>query len=535
MFDLLIAGGQVYDGSGEAPYLTDVGIADGRVVALGDLSGAEATRTLDATGKAVAPGFIDIHSHADLSLIVDPLDEPKLRQGVTTELVGQCGLGPAPTVPATAAAWRDSLSSVLGDRPAEWTWPTFAAYLDDLSRARPAVNVGALATHGAIRAAVLGLDDRAPTPAQQAAMEQLAETALDDGAFGLSTGLVYLPCLFAERDELVGLYRRVAAHDKLMAIHIRGQAGQVLDALDEGLGIARAAEVSLQVSHLCAVGRPNWGKPARMLEKIDRARGQGQDVTFDQHPYDAASTTLTQTMPGWAVAGGGDALVTRLSDPATRARIKRELAEDSPTNVDPRVPWQNYAGLVGWENILITAVHSERNAACVGRSVAAIAGERRREPVEAAFDLLIEEQGAVAMVLLDAYSPSDLAQVMRHEAQMVGSDSIYTGTPHPRLYGSFPRVLGRFAREDGVISLAQAVRKMTAVPAARLGLGDRGVIREGAAADVVVFDPATVRDLATYAEPRQFPVGIEHVVVNGVLAVDSGNPTGARAGQVLRK
>jgi N-acyl-D-amino-acid deacylase len=534
MFDLLITGGLVYDGCGAAPVPADLGITGGRIAAVGRLEGAQAARTLSVPGMAVSPGFIDAHSHADLSLLTAPDAEPKLRQGVTTELVGQCGLGTAPTTPDTVEAWRKSLVGVLGSQPEQWPWPTFAAYLEDLAKSRPGLNVAALVTHGAVRAAVVGLENRAPTPDELTAMGKTIESALEDGAFGMSTGLVYLPCVFADREELVALYRHVAARDSLMFIHIRSQGNQVLEALNEALGIAAESGVSLQVSHLCAVGRPNWGKPARMLEAIDRARAAGQDVTFDQHPYDAGSTALTQVLPAWAGAGGNEALIKRLQDGPTRERLKRAFAEDLPSP-DPRMPWQNFVGLVGWENIVVTAVAGEANARYLGQSIAEIAASRREEPADAAFDLLVEEGGKVTMVIMNAYHPEDLATIMRHPAGMIGSDSIYTGNPHPRLYGTFPRVLGRFAREDGAISLSEAVRRTTSAPADRLGLKDRGAIREGLAADLVVFDPATVRDRATYGNPRQFPVGIEHVVVNGQLAVEHGALTGIRAGRVLTR
>ena len=534
MLDILIKGGQVYDGLGGEPYPADVGIAGDRIAAIGQLTGAEARVTIDAARRAVAPGFIDMHSHADLNLLTSPAAEPKVRQGVTTELVGMCGLGPVPTRPQTGAAWRQALIGILGERPEEWPWPTFGAYLAALEAARPALNVAALVTHGAIRAAMLGLEDRRPDEEQLGAMGRMVAAALADGAFGMSVGLVYLPCFFAEGAESVALYSRVAAGGGIMDIHLRSQADQVLAALDEALAIAREAGVALQISHLCAVGKPNWGKPEQMLATIDRARASGQDVTFDQHPYDAGATLLSQVLPAWVVAGGNAALSARLGQPSVRERIRREI-ESGAESPDPRTPWQNYVGLVGWENILITDVRGGQNLSSVGHTVAELAADRACDPLDAALDLLVAEQGNVGMVMLNTYSAADLAAIMRHEAQMVGSDDVYVGNPHPRLYGTFPRVLGKFAREDGVVSLAQAVRKMTAVPAQRLGLADRGVLREGLAADLVVFDPATVRDRATYASPRQFPLGIEHVIVNGEPAVSNGVQTAARAGQVLRR
>lgn len=534
MYDTIIHGGSICDGLGGQPYDADLAIVAERIATIGNLAGAAAKRTFDAAGKVVSPGFIDMHSHADLALLVDPSAAPKVRQGVTTEMVGMCGLGPAPTYPATAAAWRQSLVGILGDQPGEWAWRTFGAYLDDLQLAQPALNVAALATYGAVRAAVLGLEDRAPDLQEMATMRRLVDEALDDGAFGVSLGLVYLPCFFADAEELVSVYRRVGAKGALMDIHLRSQADGVLEALGEALALAHEADVPLHVSHLCAAGRPNWGKPREMLAAIDAATANGRDVTFDQHPYDAGSTMLSQVLSAWTVVGGAAALVGRLADPAQRDRIKREVRENPPSP-DPRMPWQNFVALVGWDNVLITSAASEANRWCIGRSVAEIATARHCDPTDAALDLLIEERGAVAMLLLNLYSPADLAEIMQHQKGMIGSDDVYTGTPHPRLYGTFPRVLGKFAREDGVITLAKAVKRMTSVPARRLGLSDRGVLREGAFADVVVFDPATIRDTATYDNPRQYPTGIHYVFVNGLLTVDAGKQTNARGGSVLRR
>ncbi|MCL4466173.1 MAG: D-aminoacylase [Chloroflexi bacterium] len=534
MFDLLIAGGLVYDGQGGTPYRADVGVVGERIVALGRLGEREAVRTISAGGQAVCPGFIDMHSHADLAVLTEPLAPAKVRQGVTTQLVGQCGLGPAPTTVESAGPWRQTLAGVLGDQPSEWPWRTFASYLDYLARARPALNVATLATFGAIRSAVLGLDDRSPDDRQLAAMAGYVDEALATGAYGLSVGLVYLPCFFAEREELVAVYRRVAAGRALMDIHIRDQADGVLGALREAVTVADSAGVSLHVSHLCAAGPRNWGKPQQMLALIDAARARGQDVTFDQHPYEAGSTLLSQVLPAWSVAGGNQALTARLADPQIRQRIKREIAENPPAS-DPRMPWQNYVDLVGWGNVLIAGTRSERNRACLGHTVSEIAAERGCEPADAALDLLLAEEGQVAMVLLNLYSPADLALIIKHPAGMIGSDDVYVGNPHPRLYGTFPRVLGKFARDDGALPLAAAIQRLTSAPASRLGLRDRGVLREGAFADIVVFDPASVRDRATYAEPRQFPEGIFFVAVNGQIAVEEGRQTEARAGHLLRR
>jgi N-acyl-D-amino-acid deacylase len=533
VYDLLITGGLVFDGRGSPPRPADVGVAGDRVVAIGDLTSSVAARTISATGLAVCPGFVDMHSHADLAMLTDPLATPKIRQGVTTQLVGQCGLGPAPTTAQSAATWRQSLVSVLGDQPEEWPWRTFAAYLEDLDRARPALNVATLVTHGAIRSAVLGLVDRAPDDEELAAMGSLADEALAAGAFGLSVGLVYLPCFFADRAELVALYRRVAARHGIMDIHIRSQADDVLAALEEALSVAAAAGVSLHVSHLCAAGPRNWGKPRQMLALIDAARERGQDVTFDQHPYDAGSTMLSQLLPAWAVSGGNQALAARLAEPAIRQRLGREIAENPPSP-DPRTPWQNYVDLVGWDSVLIAGTRREEDQRHVGRTISQIAAELGCPPLEAALDLLQNNEGQVAMVLLNLYAADDLALIMRHPAGMIGSDDVYAGNPHPRLYGTFPRVLGKFVREDRALPMAAAIQRMTSAPARRLGLRDRGELTVGAFADLVVFDPAEVRDTGTYAEPRRFPEGVQWVVVNGAVAVADGRQTDARRGRVLR-
>lgn len=528
MLDLLIRGGTVVDGTGAMPFRADVAVADGRIASIEMLPGAQAREVVDATSLAVAPGFIDMHSHDDVEVIANPLVEAKTRQGVTTDVVGHCGLGPAPY--RGDAGWRGYLRAVLGPGPEEWDWRSFTNLLDRTEAARPAPNIVSFVSYGAVRNAVMGMEQRYPTPAEQSAMRNLVREAMVEGAAGMSVGLVYVPGVFATRDELVDLFKVVGEAGRLMDIHLRSQGNMLLESAWEALDIAEAAEVKLHISHLCALGQPNWHKAEQLLELIDQGRKRSIDITFDQHPYSAASTMLNQLLPPWANAGGPAAVTARLRDPGTRLRVKEEvLGLREPE--DGR-GWERRAMFMTWEDILIA---DARTPGMAGKNVAQIAAEQHKEPIDAVIDLLADDGGQVGAVYKNLYQEAGIAAIMRHPLHMVGSDGIFSpGVPHPRLYGSFARVLGKYARQERVLDLPTAVQRMTSAPAARLGLQDRGILKPGLAADITVFDPLSVIDTGTYTEPRQYPVGICHVIVNGVPIIRDGQATGACPGKVLR-
>ncbi|MDP2872915.1 MAG: D-aminoacylase [Bacillota bacterium] len=529
MFDILITGGKVLDGAGNPWRHGDVAIKGDRIAAIGNLAGqgAAAPLVIDAAGLAVTPGFIDMHSHSDMAFLVNPIVEPKIRQGITTEVVGQDGIAAAPMAAEHTARWRRHLSGLNGDPDLPWDWRSMGDYLDALERAGVGHNVASYAPHGNIRLVVMGPDDRPPTGDEMVRLVALTRESLQQGAFALSTGLIYPPCCYADAAELAALAAAVAAEGSFFVSHQRNEGFRVLESMTEMLDAGRAGGCPIHFSHFKAAGKANWHKLPAMFEMLEQARGQGLDVTYDQYPYTAGSTMLSSLLPPAAHAGGTDRLLVRLADPAQREAMRHAMQ-------DPQAGWESMTRNATWDQILVSSVASETNAAVVGKTVAAIAVMRGADPYETVFDLILEEKNAVGMVSF-LMSEESVRDVMRHPYQMVCTDGLLGGTPHPRVYGSFPRVLGRYVREEKVLDLAGAVRKMTSFPAQRLGLAKRGLLREGYFADVTVFNPDTVIDRATYAEPRQFPVGIEHVIVNGVPVVSAGRTTGRVAGKVLRK
>ena len=539
-FDLLIRGGSVVDGSGSEPVLADVAVKGDQIVAVGldgALAGATAATVLDATGRYVTPGYIDIHTHSDRSILLNPRMESKIRQGVTTEIGGNCGSGVAPALGEAVA----NLRPEPGREHEPASWPTMAAYLEHVERAGIAGNYATLAAHGTLRASTTGYAMRPASPVELEAMQRLLAESLEAGAFGLSTGLIYVPSGYADIDELVTLSRVVRSYGGIYASHIRNEASGLLGAVDEAIEIGRQAGLPVQIAHHKASGRPNWGKVQESLALMDGARGDGVDVTCDQYPYTASSTGLSAVLPKWALAGGRERLVARLRDPATRRRIRGEMSAARPDwgALEDRSEERSEEDS-GWHHILIARCRGNPNLE--GRRLGEIAAERKQEGFEVCFDLLIQEDGYVGCVFFSMCEP-DVQTVMRWPGTMIGSDAssiapygtLGEGKPHPRAYGTFARVLGHYVRQEGVLTWGEAVRKMTSLPAARLGLRGRGQIQAGSYADLVVLDPATVADQATFAAPHQFATGVEHVFVNGVQVVQEGQHTGALPGRVLRR
>jgi N-acyl-D-amino-acid deacylase len=524
--NLILRGGIVHDGSG-GTFRADVAIAGDRIVAAGPLAADTAAVALDVTGRHVAPGFIDMHSHSDTALIADPRNAAKTRQGITFDLIGQDGLGVAPFDPGRDVEWRRGLLPLTGHPDLAWSWRSIGDHLAAIEAARPATNVGALLAYGSVRNAVMGMADRPPSAAEQAAIESMIEASMPD-VFGVSVGLVYPPAAFAATDELVRAFAVVGRHGGLMVVHLRSQADAWLVALDEAIRIARDANVHLHVSHLCALGARNWPLVPQALDRLADARASGLPVTFDQHPYTGASTTLSQVLPLWVTEGGVAPMVERLASHDVRARVKAELAGRG------RLGWENYAGLAGWDNVQIGGARQPENTAMIGRTVGELATERGEDPLDLVADLLIAEAGAVPMVLLGMYDDASIAAILAAPGGSVGTDGVIAQHPHPRLYGSTARVLGYYARDLGALTVAEAAVRLGPAGAAILGLRDRGTIAVGSAADVVVFDPATIEDRATYADPRQHPKGIDHVLVNGRFVVRDGRETGDRPGRVIR-
>ena len=532
-WSLLLRGGTVVDGSGAPPRAADVAIAGDRIVAIAPGLAGEAGRVVDARGLVVAPGFIDAHSHSDLFYFACPSAESKVRQGVTTEVVGMCSFSQAPLGPGQDEVVRGWAGGIVGaGMSLDLRWRTFGQYLDALASVRPAVNVAHFVGHGALRIAAMGFENRPAGADDLRAMERLLGEAMDAGAFGFSTGLVYAPSAYSETAELIALARAMRARQGLYFSHIRGESSMLLDSIAEAIRIGDEGGVGVQVSHVKASGKENWPKVDAALRMLEDARARGVDVMGDVYPYNAGSTKLDNLMPGWAHDGGVARLLERLADRGMRRRIAEECLVDGER-------WRTVSqGEIGFDQIFI--------ASCARREVeglhlAQIARQSGVAPVDALMNLLLEQKCTVGMVSF-AQSIENVAKVLAHPLLMIGSDSIplfqgdedKPGKPHPRTYGTFPRVLAEYARERRLFPLETAVNKMTGMPAARLRLKDRGLLREGYAADVTVFDPRTVKDEATYAEPHRYPTGIPYVVVNGELAVDGERMRAPGHGRVLR-
>jgi N-acyl-D-amino-acid deacylase len=529
MLDVKIEGGTVIDGTGTAGGRTDVGIRADAIVALGDLSREPAGRTLNASNRIVTPGFIDMHSHSDWALWANRRAESKIRQGVTTEVVGNCGFSPAPV----ASERLDDLRSFALARPRglDFRWRSMEEYFDAFDAQGVALNVIQLVGHGALRVAAMGFADREPTGPELRTMQALLTEAMEAGAWGLSTGLVYPPGSYARTDEIVALARVAARHRGFYASHVRGEAATLLDAVAEAVRVGREADLSVQVSHVKAAGRPNWGGVPKVLALLDAAVAEGIDVMADAYPYTASSTVLRALLPAWALADGLPAMKARLADPATRARIREELTVSAAG--------QSLVDRVGWDHVMISSCPGRRDAE--GRRLGELAAAWGMDPFDVLADLLGGDDGQahVVMFQLDEH---DLRAALVHPRVMIGSDGsalapsgeLGAGRHHPRSYGTFPRVLGHYVREERVLSLPQAVHKMTGLPARRLGLRDRGVIRAGAKADLVVLDARAVADRATYDEPHRYPAGIEHVLVNGSFVIRDGEHTGILPGTLIR-
>jgi dihydroorotase/N-acyl-D-amino-acid deacylase len=492
---ILLHGGTIVDGTGAAPFAGDVLIDGDRIAAVGRIEAAPDARKIDCTGLTVAPGFIDIHTHSDLQVLEGRPE--KARQGVTTEVVGNCGFSAFPAA-ADRTLLHDFGNGILCGS-GDWGWTTAAAYLDAARRA-PLMNVEALVGHGTLRVLAAGLRLGRLTEAENAVMERALDESLQAGAAGLSTGLMYSPGESAPPEELERLCRVVARHGKLHCTHMRDYAFRLVEATEEQIAIARRTGCRLQISHLQAAGRANWKLQEPAIEKIERARAEGIDIAFDCYPWVYGSTVLTQLMPQRALEGGAAGLVARLTDPAERAKLAAETI----------------AGMFHqWTDLSISAVASQANQALVGKSIQAIADARGSKPIDAMFDLLVEERGAVNILEFNQ-SDENLRRSLTHPLAIIVSDGFYVkGRPHPRLHGTFPELLGRYCREKRWLTLPEAIHKVTARPAERFGLRDRGRIAKGLRADIAVFDAARIASRATYENPECAPVGVAHVFRSG--------------------
>lgn len=521
VLDLVISSARVVDGTGAPWFRADVGVQADRIVAVGDLSRAEARRRIDGRGRMIAPGSIDLLGQSETFLLVDDRVESKIRQGITTEITGE-GESVAPVTPAILAEWKP-----FTDRyHLKVDWTDLAGYF---RRYRATINLGTFVGAASLREAVLGYEDVQPTPQQLQQMEALCARAMEQGALGVSTSLIYPPGSYARTPELIALAKVAARAGGIYATHVRGEADTLLAAVDEAIAIGREAGIPVEIWHFKAAGKNNWGRLREAIARVEQARAEGVDVTANMYPYAAARNGLSANLPQWALAGGTEPTLARLRDPAQRARIAKEL-------------WHGGLGEETPDGILVAAVTDPRLQRYVGKRIAQIAVEEKKTPEDALMDLLIADRlqtEAVRFVM----SEDDVRLGWRQPWVALGTDDPGQGVDgpfadrrgHPRGFGSAPRLLGHYARDVKLFSIEEAVRRMTSLPARRMKLADRGLIRPGMAADLVLFDPARVRDRATFEQPAQFAEGIDTVIVNGAVVVDEGKLTASRPGRPLRR
>ncbi len=525
MLDVVLEGGTVVDGTGKPGFATDIGIVGDRIARIGACSELESAQRVDCEGLVVAPGFIDAHGHSDELLLAGPTAESKILQGITTEIGGNCGSSPAPLAPAMLDARRERLARRYG---VVVDWTDFDGFFSALGRARSAINFACLVGLGDVREAIGAATPQPLTREQREAASRLVRAACDQGAAGVSSGLIYPPGSFADTDELVALASAAReAGAPLYATHVRSEGDELVVAVAEALDIGRRAETKVQISHHKAAGERNWGKVHDTLAAIERARAQGVDVAIDQYPYKASSTTLAAILPADVDVGGPGAVAARLRDPRYAALVAARLSI-------------SHAGR--WDDIYVSDVGSEKNRAFEGLSLAQIGARVQRAPAAAALALLAEECLDVSAIFF-TMCEDDVRTVLSYGRTCIGTDAcartmsgpLSAGRPHPRAFGTFPRIFKRYVRDSGLLQLPEAVRRMTSLPAAQFDFRHRGELRENWLADLVVFDPVRIADTATYQEPLRVPEGIVHVFVNGGCAVKDGAPTGVLAGRVLRR
>jgi N-acyl-D-amino-acid deacylase len=528
-FDLVITNGHIIDGTGSPWYSGDLGIRDGKVAAIGNLAAAPRKRTIDAGGKVVAPGFIDMLGQSELSILVDPRLPSKIYQGITTEITGEGG---------TVAPLNDAI--VQSDRASYEhyhitpDWRTFRQYFARLEKQGMGINLASYVGATQVRRIVLGDDDKQPSPEQLDQMKALVREAMKDGTVGVSTALEYAPAPYAKTDELIALAAEAGKFGGIYSTHMRNESDSVLEAIDEALRIGREAHVPVEIWHIKVAGKNNWGRMPEVVAKIDAARASGADVTADTYAYTAWFNDLSAFIPPWAHDGGTAKLVERLKDPATRERIRKDM-------LTPSKDWDNeWQEIPGPDAIMIGVVDNPKMLSLQGKRLSEIAKLWNKDPMDALFDFLVEDPATGVAVF--GMSQPDVTLALQQPWVAIDNDSSGTSPegilgqehPHPRAYGTFPRILRKYVREEKALSLPDAIRKFSALPAQRLRLTDRGVLKAGMWADIVIFDPATVRDLATFDNPNQLSEGMEYVLVNGVPVIDQSKMTGALPGKVLR-
>jgi N-acyl-D-amino-acid deacylase len=528
-YDLAITNAKIVDGTGNPWFYGDVGIESNRISFVGRLPrDASVGRTVNALGRVLCPGFIDIHTHSDFLLLRDPLVLSDLKQGVTTQVIGQCGISPAPITSERVEALDRYVGFIKAGADPDWTWRTFRDWLDVLDTLPLGTNIAAMVGHGTVRLAVMGFENRKPDREELRNMRALVVEAMAAGAFGMTSGLIYPPGMYSSDEEIVEISAGLRDSGGIYATHMRNESSDVMRCVRETIAVAEQNGVPGEISHHKAAGRKNWGLVNETLRLLDEARDRGVDMTADQYPYTAGSTTLRAILPPWVNEGGVEETIQRLMDP----HLRRRIAEEIMINED----WENlFLHSGGAEGII--PVYTPQTSEYEGKTLAQIGDMTGKAPLEAAFDIIVANRGSDNSCYI-MMSEEDVQAVLRHPLVMVASDSIPSGPGgkcHPRTNGTFPRVLGRYVRDLGCLRLEEAVRKMSGLPAGRLGLRSKGLIRSGMDADLLVFDPDVVREGADFDHPHRNPVGIDYVLVNGRIAIENGKHTGVAAGEVLRK
>ena len=529
-FDLVIAHGRVIDGTGSPAYAADIGIRAGRIAAIGRLDHADAKRRIDAGGRVVAPGFIDMLGQSELTILVDPRVPSKIFQGITTEITGEGG-----SVAPLAGSYRTEMQPTLDHLGLKADWTDFASYFARLERQGIGINLASYVGATTLRQIVIGSDNRPPTAPELEQMRKLVRNAMQQGAIGVSSSLEYAPAPYASTEELIALAREAATYGGIYATHMRSEGDGLTTALDETFRIGREAQIPVEIWHLKVAGKANWGRMPEVVARINAARNAGVDVSANTYAYPAWFNDMSAFVPPWAHEGGTARLLERLKDPATRARIRTDM-------LTPSTQWDNeWSEVEGPQSILVGVVHNSALKSLQGKTIQDIATARGKEPMDTLLDILVED-GAQTECAVFGMNETDVALALVQPWTSIDNDSSGTSTegvlgaehPHPRAYGTFPRILRKYVREEHKLTLEDAIRKFSGLPAGRMRLGDRGLIKLGLWADLVVFDPDMIADRATFDEPNQLSTGMQWVLVNGVPVIDAGKATGARPGQVLR-
>lgn len=525
MYDLLILNGKIISGTGNPWYRADLAVVKGKIVRIGQLGDKEAKKIIDAKDCFLSPGFIDGHSHGDLYIFADKYAHQKIMQGVTTENYGLDGFSVAPIDEKNISDWRKYLSGLNGDSVIDWKWRSFSDYLDAIDGLPASVNTSSYVGLGTIRLKVMGMSNREATLREIAQMKDVAKQAMENGARGISAGLIYSPSVFQKLEEVVAIAKAVRQADGIYDVHLRSEADGLIQAMEEVIEIGRQSGIPVLITHFKVMGEKNWGLSDKALAMLDNVRKEGVDVTIAQYPYVAASTMLHAVIPPWYHSKGSESLLRSIRED------RRAIRKDILTRMD----WDNISANFGWQNIVISSVETHENKAYEGKSITEIAAIRDiDDPMDVALDLLSEEELGVGMIIF-CMNETDVKKIMKHPTVSFITDGLLGGgKPHPRVYGTYPRILGRYVRNESILPLEEAIRKMTSLPAEKLRIKSKGILCEDYDADVTIFDYDTIIDNATFQEPRQFSSGIKWVIVNGQVVVEEGKHTGALPGKTIR-